>query len=139
VDLLNLSVDPLNLNEDVSSSCADQIFKFFTPLISTKATIEEKDELKAMILKLCQEAFELRMMMRRSKEGYRCEAPTPEKATRLVDWEDFAEPHYVENGKQNEASDEIAYCLFGPLIKNPEYGIEGRKVLERAHVVMKRR
>jgi hypothetical protein len=129
----------MNMKEDISTFTAERIFKFFTPLISPKVTIREEEEFRAMILKLCQSAFALRMMMRRSKEGYRCEGLVAEKTTRLVDCEDFAEPQFVENGKQNEGSDEIAYCLFGALTKHPEYKVEGRKVLEKAHVVMRRK
>lgn len=46
----------------------------------------------------------------------------------------WVEPQAVEGGKNNQGSDEIAYAIFGALVKRS--GVR-EYVLEKAHVVLK--
>jgi hypothetical protein len=78
------------------------------------------------------------MIMRRSKEGYRCEQPPVETHDCLVtDHDSLVKPMGVEGGKNNQASNKIAYVLFGALTKNSGGDVGGHRVLEKASVILK--
>jgi hypothetical protein len=126
-------VESLKLAFKTSEITADKIFFFFKPLLSGQASGARAD-IYAKILELCKDAFKLRMAMRKSKEGYRCEILNTDKTC-----ETLAESFGVENGTNNEASDVICYTLFGALTKHPEYRGERKKVLEKAQVILKRK
>ena len=100
----------------------------------------DAEALEAEILRLCRDAFRLRMNMRGSKEGYACVMPRQAgKVVLMSENEDLADAFGVEGPKNCEASDEIQYTLFGALVKHPEYRGEEMKVLEKAQVVHKRK
>ena len=125
----------------VATLCVDEIFLFLEPLLVKAIPRHQEDELKAKLLELCNEAFELRIIMRRSTDHYTCEVPGfagwPLLASKC---EELAETMAVEGGRPNQASDEIAYTLFGGLVKQAaEYGDGKKKVLEKAQVILKRR
>ena len=116
-------------------SLADLMYGFFEPILSEKAGEKGRGELKAQIYELCREAYDLRMMMRKSKARYTCEfPPTPSIQCFLEDYAQLAEPISVEGGRNKDGSDEIAYTVFGGLIKYTE---TGKRTLERAQVIMK--
>ncbi len=95
-------------------------------------------ELQAHIRKVCDNAFKLAMVMRRSRDGYKCETPPVEKgACLLAEFDTLVEPMSVEGGKNTENSGHIAYTLFGALTKHPASQADGPRVLEKAQVVMK--
>ncbi len=117
---------------------ADAIFDSLTPIL---ATGKDQKKLKADLLGLCEEAFRLRMMMRKSREGYRCEMPTLDETSKrsLSEYKDLAEEFDVEGGKSYEGSNEIAYFLSAALTKQRGYLGEGRIVLEKGYVILKRK
>ena len=126
------------IEETTSRRIARSIFKFFLPLISSHAGVTEKDALKSSIRELAADAFKLAMTIRKSKERYTFK--TLERGSEmkhLVQANDsWVEPEAVEGGKNSDGSDEIAYTLFGALVKYSE----GREiVLDRAPVVLKRK
>ncbi|KAH7261555.1 hypothetical protein BKA59DRAFT_447810 [Fusarium tricinctum] len=89
--------------------------------------------------KLYSDAFSLRMMMRKSKGGYRCEIPSLDDTALASQLRDLVDVHAVENRRPDNSSDEIAYCLFGALTKHQEHMGENIIVLEKAQIVVKRR
>jgi hypothetical protein len=127
----------LKFDRDVTvAQTRDEIYDFLIP-ITTKPDVKGEGELSEILYNLCEDAFKLRMTMRKSKEGYRCELP---KVENVADSEDIVDSMGVEGGGKNkDASDTIAYVLFGALIKHPQYRGEDRRVLEKAHVIVKQR
>jgi hypothetical protein len=117
---------------------AELILATFEPLISPEITPEAYEALKNDVLQLCTDAYDLRMMMRRSKEEYAIWTPSPRgtQPARASDFTEFADSFEVEDGKAENGSDDIAYTLFGGLTKHPEYRGEGLCVLEKAQVVL---
>ena len=93
--------------------------------------------MKVSIHNIAKEAYELRMIMRKSKEGYLCRKldVEPGDAPSVHSFESWVESQAVEGGKNNQGGDQIAYTLFGSLIKS----LEGRDiVLQKAQVVLRR-
>jgi hypothetical protein len=118
------------------------MFEAFQPIISAKADKKQLEDLQDQLTALCNEAWDLRLIMRKSREGHRCvRPPTRDKRCFLEDFENLVEPISVEGGNTKEKSDEIAYSLFGALVKDPAGAghAEGEVVLEKAQVVLKRR
>ncbi|OBT46344.1 hypothetical protein VE00_02779 [Pseudogymnoascus sp. WSF 3629] len=129
-------IDLLKLPGDYSKQTAYQIFDLLAPVLHPKASEKEKDEVYNVIVEVCRQAFNLRIMMRKSKEGYRCELP-PKEARFLSKIEPFADSFGVEGGKADDQSDEIAYCLFGALVKGARHMGGEKKVLDKAQVILK--
>ncbi|KAK4450232.1 hypothetical protein QBC34DRAFT_461534 [Podospora aff. communis PSN243] len=116
-----------------------EIFDFFIPLLSKSLDLNEEEDLRSKLAELCNEAVELRMIMRRSKDRYTCEIPGTAGWSHLASsCEDLVETLAVEGGRASQASDEIAYTLFGGLLKQPEFGEGGKMVLEKAMVILKK-
>jgi hypothetical protein len=97
---------------------------------------EDQAKIQEDILEICNQAVNLMRMMRASKEFYQCkmgmEGALENEVAHLVS------PMAVEGGgSEADKGDNIAFVLFGALTKR---GIGGEvTVLERAHVIMKRR
>lgn len=129
-------VSKIKANGPKGNKVAQKIFDFFAPILADQSQAG-RDELLARIAEMSHDAFELRMMMRRSKTKYACEFPPTAEAPCFQDkFEALVEPISVEGGKNKEGSNEIAYALFGGLVKHAE---SGKKVLEKSQVIMKRR
>ena len=125
---------PLN---EYSINVGKIIERFFCPL-TIRATKAERDDLWNVVLDVCRQAYKLNIMMRKSREEYVCDPVDTSKDEHLLSRIDYlADSFGVEGGKSDEASDEIAYILFGALSKDTLDG--GRKVLEKAHVILKRK
>lgn len=75
------------------------------------------------------------MLMRRSKEGYSCE--TPPVGTKLASVEDKVSIVGVRGASVIQMGDQIAFTVFGALLKQPEYRGERERVLEKAQVYAK--
>ena len=117
----------------LSIQVARYINEFFKPLISAEA---DKQKLETNVVTLCEDAFTLRIAMRKSKGNYRCEVLP--SGTLQSKNEYIAEAIEVESGKSAERSDVIMFTLFGALTKQPEDTAKEKIVLEKAHVVLKR-
>ncbi|KAF2185553.1 hypothetical protein K469DRAFT_707788 [Zopfia rhizophila CBS 207.26] len=110
---------------------------FFDPLISKRATKSQRDELWDKMLDVCHRAFKLRIMMLRSKEGYTVQLLDVKEYPCYSKLEHFAEMLDVEGGKSVDASDEVAYYLFGALTKYAKHLGGDRKILVKAEAVLK--
>lgn len=89
---------------------------------------------------LCKEAFNFTIMMRKSREEYRCESLKDEIQHPVAGLWDWVESQAVDEGKINEVGDSITSVLFGALAKQPAYRGEGKKKpLVKAEVVLEKR
>jgi hypothetical protein len=113
-------------------STATLIWDFMVPILPQSKTAEK--EADKLIRKLCDDAFNLAILMRKSKDKYIVGAP---KENTLMSSFEGAEPQDTERGGPtvSRESPVIAFCLFGALIKRPEHNPDERMVLEPAHVV----
>ncbi|KAK3343435.1 hypothetical protein B0T25DRAFT_508243 [Lasiosphaeria hispida] len=127
------------VKEETSKATASEILFLFEPLISKQIGPTEVQTLRSAITELCRDAFDLRMTMRMSKEGYACKMVNKKSGQRqsLSSNKYWVDAMAVEGSKNSEASDEIAYTLFGALVKCPD-GRDG-KVLEKGQVVLIRK
>jgi hypothetical protein len=139
-------IDKLRYESAHPKKTADAILEFLSPI----PLRDSRDEslIKTKVLELCEEAFRLKLMMRKSKEGYQCEVPDTEGGPCLLvpNHESLVEPMAVEGGKPSQAGNEIAYTLFAALTKqgassssSSSSGDKRRLVLEKAHVILKRK
>ncbi|KAM7182985.1 hypothetical protein V8F20_012779 [Naviculisporaceae sp. PSN 640] len=118
---------------------SEDIYKFLGPLMDPIQSPQDADELHAKLMELCSEAVNLRMIMRRSRDRYTCEYPGVAGWSHIASQcKELVEAMAVEGGRASQASDRIAYTLFGGLVKrSAEYGGGEKKVLENAWVVLK--
>ncbi len=136
-------VELCKIQETTSANAAAAIFSILRRNLSHHTGPAEEDALHANILQLCQDAFQLRMLMRKSKHRYTVETVQADKGVSLAAVESKVDSVSVEGGKSSERSDEIAFAVFGALVKRPWAG-DGTaepavKVLEKAQVVLRRR
>lgn len=123
-----------------ATQVAGEMFEFFAPLLVKSMPGHHEDDLRAKLLELCTEAVDLRMIMRRATDRYTCEVPGLSGISTLASQcEELAETVAVEGGRPNQASDDIAFTLFGGLVKkSAEHGDGETKILEKALVILKR-
>ncbi|KAK0620645.1 hypothetical protein B0T14DRAFT_497138 [Immersiella caudata] len=134
-----------NIEATTSQIAADEIHSLLLPLMNEQdPSSAQVREFCSIIRDLAQDAFQLRMMMRQSKEGY-SGWPPAENFGDIIDlgkvslekYERYMEPVAVASGKESDRSDEVAYIMFGGLVKT----IPGQQdiVLEKSQVVLKRK
>ncbi|CZT10545.1 uncharacterized protein RCO7_07518 [Rhynchosporium graminicola] len=88
--------------------------------------------LAVLLERVCEEAFEFAMLLRSSRDSYRCELP----ARRSPLGED-SEPQSREPSEGGSSTDQdIAYALAPALVKYPLTDPKKRLILEKAHVVV---
>ncbi|CZT11381.1 uncharacterized protein RAG0_15554 [Rhynchosporium agropyri] len=88
--------------------------------------------LAVLLERVCEEAFEFAMLLRSSRDSYRCELP----ARRSPLGED-SEPQSREPSEGGSLTDQdIAYALAPALVKYPLTDPKKRLILEKAHVVV---
>jgi hypothetical protein len=125
-------VELLDGQTKLPESTATLIWNFLIPILPQSKTAEK--EADKLVRKLCDDAFNLAILMRKSKDKYIVEAP---KENTLMTSFEGAEPQDTERGGSALScqSPVIAFCLFGALIKRPERNPDERMVLEPSHVV----
>jgi hypothetical protein len=120
----------------------DDVLAFLDPIIAPDITEVQLQDLENEVAQLCEVAYHLRMDMRASKEEYAIWIPNLSKDSDeqlLQRVAEFADSFGVDGGKSGDGSDQIAYTLFGGLVKHPEHRAEGLTTLEKAQVVMRRK
>lgn len=132
-------IDLLKLPEEYSLNAAAGMESFFAPLISKKASQNQREEIRNKTVEVCQKAVKLKMMMQRSKEGYFVYKFDVNHFPLYSKVEYFADSMGVENGKSSDASDDIAYLLFGALAKHAKQLGGERKTLVKAEVILKKK
>jgi hypothetical protein len=134
-------VDKLNHKSYAVDKTADAIYEALKPLLVRGVSRHDKKEVLDKMTDLCNDAFQLCMVLRDSKGQYACEILGGEEVPCFLNkCPELAEPVAVEGGKSNEAGEEIVYTLFGGLVRclDSAGGIE-RRVLEKADVILNRR
>ena len=132
-------IEALNVQERLSEHVADKLFVFLTPILDKKDLAQAEITLRAQVLELCKDAVKLTVMMRKSRDEYRCEAFTDAGQLLRAAFESWCEPQAVDGGRNTDGGDNMAYVLFGALCKNPAYRGENERVLVKAEVVMERK
>jgi hypothetical protein len=126
----------LNMREDYGNYVANYMYEFFLPLIPQPASEELVKAMFQKLLELSQKCLALKSMMQRSKEGYAIEIL--EMKDRYSRIEQSAECMGIENGKSADASDDIAFLLFGILVKRTEnMNPKEKKILVKGEVILK--
>ncbi len=125
-----------NLANDLDTGLAKYIYDYFKPIMVEHADPEELEKLREQFLLLCRKAFELRILMRGSLEGYG--SIRLHGGVELASNENIADACAVFKGRDAEMGPEVDFTLFGALVKHPKYRGEGEVILEKAQVVMAR-
>ncbi|ORY15234.1 hypothetical protein BCR34DRAFT_662103 [Clohesyomyces aquaticus] len=124
--------------ERYSDYVAGKLEEGLEPL-ARKALKSQKAELFDKILEVCRKAVALKMLMQRSKEGYSVITLHIKEFPLYSGVGHTAESMGVEGGKASDASDDIAYVLFGALTKRPNSINREGKVLLKAEVILKKK
>lgn len=131
-------IDMLKLPDKYGRFVARRLEDYFEPLISERATQIQKDEVWDKILDVCQKSLRLKISMQRSKVRYEVRSFESQDLPAYTLVEHFVESMGVESGCSNDASEEIAYQLFGALLKHSKLNARLR-ILVRAEVMLKRK
>lgn len=131
-------VEALGVQERLSERVAEQLLILLAPICNDQSRSLEKG-LRSLALNLCKDAFNLTIMMRKSRDEYRCDALQNRVGHPIADFENWAEAHAVDEGANSEAGENIAYVLFGALAKKSTYHGGMERVLVKAEVVMERK
>jgi hypothetical protein len=131
-------IDLMELPGGYSSHVVNRMYSCFAPLISKNATKSLRDELGEKMLNVCTKAVALKMMMQHSKEGYNVQTVNLKEYPSYSNCRHFMESMGVEDGRASDASDDIAYVLFGVLMKYPMDTVGDNKVLLKAEVILKK-
>jgi len=126
--------------DSTSTQTARKMYDFFAPLVNNRSL--RRQSLPTLVTTFCQDAYSLRMMMRKAKEGYCCEMIVPGLGENILlsknsEKAEGMEVEGCEEGDDDQASDVIAYTLFGALLKYQQG--KPMKVLEKAQVVLRRK
>ncbi|KAI3395587.1 hypothetical protein diail_1099, partial [Diaporthe ilicicola] len=132
-------VEALHVEERRSEYVAEELFIHLEPILDKQALLQAEKSVRAQALKLCKDAFKLVIMMRKSREEYRCEAIKDLGQRPVAAYESWCEPQAVDGGLNSERGENIAYVLFGALCKDPAYRGESEKVLVKADVVVEKK
>lgn len=131
--------EALDIQGHRSEYVADELFMFLLPILDKKNPVQAEKTLRAQAFELCKDALKLTIMMRKSRQEYRCEAITDVGQGPIATLESWCEPQAVDGGGVSERGDNIAYVLFGALCKHPAYRGESERVLVKAEVVLEKK
>ncbi|KID99883.1 hypothetical protein MAJ_04349, partial [Metarhizium majus ARSEF 297] len=128
------AIEQTKINHDgCISELESMILHHFGCLIPRDVNNVTFQKLRDDIHNMCKEAYELRFLMRKSKDDYTCQGYSD--GINVHDYESALEVHGVLNG--GDESSRVAFTICGALIKSSENGDMEPVVLERAHVVVK--
>lgn len=120
----------------MASKVADLIWRFLEPLLPNTLAEDTKAELEDRLLTLCNNAVDLGYRLRRSRDIYKCEVPKHGEVVR-----ENMEPQDSEGHGDNLKTghiQQVAFPLFGSLVKYPIHNSAEWLVLEKAHVVVQK-
>lgn len=132
-------IEVLDIQERRSDYVAEELLTFLAPIINKQVQPQEEKQLRERVLGLCRDAFKLTIMMRKSREEYRCEAKKDRMQSPAAGRDGWVDAQAVDEGKNDEFGDNIAYVLFGALTKHPAYRGESELVLVKAEVVLEKK
>jgi len=134
----------LEVRHETATRTAQAIEDFMAPLrfppqdrLTQKAAGAPRDSVN----RLCNDAYNLILTLRRCDDTYRCEVPKP-GAKVDTDVEPLAQEYHhstteASHGRVASEKAVILFTIFGSLVKYPENNMAKRLVLEKAHVVIK--
>ncbi|KAF4442544.1 hypothetical protein F53441_11705 [Fusarium austroafricanum] len=125
-------VELMRTKPDAPKETFEDIWDFMLPALTTNRGDEERGQ--ASLVRLCEEAYSLAIMMRKSRDTFIVEKP-PNRAL-LSEWADCAEEFANESIGHSASTGDILFCLFGGLSKIPEDHPTSKIVLEKAQVVV---
>lgn len=113
---------------------ARQMYDDFAPFIVDEATREDKEKLLEGFMELCDEAYILRLLMRKSKNNYQCHSMSLDVPVEGYDrWADvFGELEGTQSGRNT-----IVLTLFGVLVAQTGNSRNELRVLEKAQIIVK--
>jgi hypothetical protein len=117
---------------------ADKIWTFMALLLPhpTERSSEAHEDLRNRLLKFCTDSYNFSLMIRRTKDVYRCKIPIPrgkydDKAASFQDGENYTKGDSVLNQFTC-----VKFTIFGALSRQKEHDPKDMVVLEKAHVVI---
>ncbi|KAF5006440.1 hypothetical protein FDECE_7200 [Fusarium decemcellulare] len=112
---------------------AKQIYGYFTAFLVDEATQQDRERLFEGFIELCNEAYALRLLMRKSKNNYRClsiDIGTLEE--KAEGWADvFGELKGARDGRRK-----VVFTLFGCLAAQTQNSTGEYRVLEKAQILV---
>ncbi|KAK2609278.1 hypothetical protein QQS21_002213 [Conoideocrella luteorostrata] len=111
------------------------LLSWLKPLMVRPSGRSDCETLERDVRELCERAYKVRLLMRNSKDRYFCR--TFDRGQRLKSGASWAEVYGVEAG--GNPTNEVAFTLFGALVKCAVFRGEDPVVLEKAQVVVSRR
>ena len=124
--------------KNIGEKTAEELYAVLRPLIAKRAGKSDIDNLRNGVGRLCQDACELRLLMRKSKYDYYCLDISPGKVLDGADH--FACPFGAtsagKNDRRGHVGVTVAFTVFGALVKEPQPGAGKTRVLEKAQVIM---
>ncbi|KAL6401432.1 hypothetical protein AUP68_15302 [Ilyonectria robusta] len=112
---------------------AERMYKDFSGLIRQEATPQETTKLRNEFEKLCHQAFDLQLLIRKSQEDYFVHYVGPGASLEGLD--DIADS-YGELDGTRDGGTKVAFTMFGALALNSRSGDEKPRVLEKAQVIV---
>lgn len=117
----------------IADEISEDMHAFFKPLMAV-VTLEDRTKLSEGYRRLCKEAWRLRLAMRYCRETYECPSIPRCRAQGL---EYLCEIFGDISGDFSGVEEvDIAFTVFGALIKHSRFPGEQPKVLEKAHVIV---
>lgn len=117
------------------TALAERMYDCFATLIPEGTTLQEREKLRNAFRKLCDQAYALRLLMRKSKENYQCR-PVPFGAS--LDEMGHIANDFGELDVQADGRAKVALTLFGALVIQPGSRGEELRLLEKAQVIVTR-
>ena len=113
-----------------AADAADEILRSLEPILRGRA-----EGVTDTVSELCKDTLQLMLMLRKSSSAYRVGIFEPGRTIdHLVEAETIAMAFEGPPADQVEGCD-IAYTLFGALIKESNPALEEQHILEKAHVI----
>ncbi|UKZ56974.1 hypothetical protein TrVGV298_010822 [Trichoderma virens] len=116
--------------KDFGRDLQTQMYEGFAHLMAEDAAETDKTKLKDGYLELVKEAWNLQLLMRKSRDHYQCWSVNRPSLKSLEPWNEvFEEISDVGTGE------DIAFTLFGALVKHSRILGEEPKVMEKAQII----
>jgi hypothetical protein len=116
---------------------AHQIWEFISPILppeTDKVSEKKCSDLEKHLVKVCEGAHQLALLVRGCKDVYQCQRIKRGEALNDED----AEPQDKEESAGTSVKDAtVVFTIFGALVKYPNLTPGVKLVLEKAHVVIR--
>lgn len=119
-------------------AAATYISEFMEPLLPTpsKSGVQATPPLDRLMLQLCEKAYQLTLILRRSKSKYTYETIKRGAVVDEYNISDISPQAFDVPGLDEPLGASVAFTIFGALVKYPDMTPNERHVLERSHVVL---